>query len=378
MPITFDCEGCGKFYTVPDEVAGRTAKCKQCGTTNVIPAPKAKAKPAAEQPQSVSRATDKTKPMPRPRIPPVPPKKKEEVEEIVGAEVVDDDAPAPPPPKPRQAPPPRKPAEEDAEEIVGAEVIDDDEAAPPPKKRPAPPPATTPADANPFAFDTDEPPKKKRPASQAEAKAAPPAREQSARADKSRRKPADDDAAAEEDADEAEEERPRKRRKKATKQAVNPALLWGLVGGGVVLLALIAVGVLFALGVFSGEQSSAVRSGPAPKSTGDGKTVAPTDFYTAASLVSAYQRDPAAADREYKGREITVQGIATRIDKDFVELAGVPDPKTKAAASVRCYFADAKVIKTVRPNALAIVLGTCKGKMADGPDVILENCKPGQ
>jgi hypothetical protein len=371
MSITFDCEGCGKFYTVPDEVAGRTAKCKQCGTMNVIPAPKPKAK-AAGEPQA-SRATDKTKPMPRPRIPPVPPKKAEE--EVVGAEVVEDDAPPPPPkpappPKPRQAPPPKKTADE--EEIVGADVVEDDEpAAPPPKKRPVPPPET---ESNPFAFDSDEPPKKKRAGSQPEAETTPVR----PKSDKSRRKPADDDA--EEDADETEEERPRKPKKKAKKQAGNPALLWVLVGGGgTVLLVLIGAAVLFALGVFSGDPSRAARSGPAPKNTGDPRTPGPSaDLYPAASLVSAYQRDQAAADRDYKDKEITVQGIATNIGTDFVDLHGAADRKSPAPANVRCYFADANVIKSVRANTPIIVLGVCKGKKADSADVILENCKPGQ
>jgi hypothetical protein len=185
MPITFDCEGCGKFYTVPDEVAGRTARCKQCGTSNVIPTLRPKAKPA-------SPATDKTKPVPRPRIPPVPAKKQQE-EEIVGAEVVEDDEPAPPPRphqappkkknedeqevvgaevvqddepapplKPRQAPPKKK--NEDEQEVVGAEVVQDDEPAPPPKKkRPAPSrPQEQPAGSNPFAFNQPEPAQKAR------------------------------------------------------------------------------------------------------------------------------------------------------------------------------------------------------------------------
>lgn len=37
MPITFKCPKCGKAYRVPDAVAGRSSKCKQCGVSIVIP-----------------------------------------------------------------------------------------------------------------------------------------------------------------------------------------------------------------------------------------------------------------------------------------------------------------------------------------------------
>ena len=37
MAITFSCEGCGKSYTLREEFAGKTAKCKRCGRETVIP-----------------------------------------------------------------------------------------------------------------------------------------------------------------------------------------------------------------------------------------------------------------------------------------------------------------------------------------------------
>jgi hypothetical protein len=37
MPIAFNCPKCGKGYQVPDAVAGRSTKCRQCGTTMTIP-----------------------------------------------------------------------------------------------------------------------------------------------------------------------------------------------------------------------------------------------------------------------------------------------------------------------------------------------------
>jgi dienelactone hydrolase/DNA-directed RNA polymerase subunit RPC12/RpoP len=37
MAISFVCEGCGKDYTVRDELAGKTGQCKQCGQRMLIP-----------------------------------------------------------------------------------------------------------------------------------------------------------------------------------------------------------------------------------------------------------------------------------------------------------------------------------------------------
>jgi dienelactone hydrolase len=37
MAISFECEGCGKEYTVRDELAGKTGQCKQCGHQMTIP-----------------------------------------------------------------------------------------------------------------------------------------------------------------------------------------------------------------------------------------------------------------------------------------------------------------------------------------------------
>jgi dienelactone hydrolase len=37
MSISFECEGCGKAYTVRDEFAGKTGQCKQCGQRMTIP-----------------------------------------------------------------------------------------------------------------------------------------------------------------------------------------------------------------------------------------------------------------------------------------------------------------------------------------------------
>jgi len=92
MPITFDCAGCGKCYTVPDDVAGRMARCKQCGTPNVIP--QLKPKQATQDGAVAKTVPPKAVTPPAKKLQPAPPPPKEE-EEIVGAEIVEDDEPAP-------------------------------------------------------------------------------------------------------------------------------------------------------------------------------------------------------------------------------------------------------------------------------------------
>ena len=36
--ITFTCTGCGRSFTVPEQYAGRRAKCKECGASVEVPA----------------------------------------------------------------------------------------------------------------------------------------------------------------------------------------------------------------------------------------------------------------------------------------------------------------------------------------------------
>jgi ubiquitin-protein ligase len=45
--ITFQCGGCGRAFNVPDEFAGRKAKCKTCGNQVVVPHPDAAVAPPA-------------------------------------------------------------------------------------------------------------------------------------------------------------------------------------------------------------------------------------------------------------------------------------------------------------------------------------------
>jgi hypothetical protein len=37
MPITFECQACGKSFSVPDHLAGKKGSCKQCGSKFQIP-----------------------------------------------------------------------------------------------------------------------------------------------------------------------------------------------------------------------------------------------------------------------------------------------------------------------------------------------------
>jgi ubiquitin-protein ligase/DNA-directed RNA polymerase subunit RPC12/RpoP len=43
--ITFQCGGCGRAFSVPDEFAGRKARCKTCGNQVVVPHPDAAVAP---------------------------------------------------------------------------------------------------------------------------------------------------------------------------------------------------------------------------------------------------------------------------------------------------------------------------------------------
>lgn len=45
--ISFECGGCGRAFNVPDEFAGRKAKCKTCGNAVVVPQPDASEAPPA-------------------------------------------------------------------------------------------------------------------------------------------------------------------------------------------------------------------------------------------------------------------------------------------------------------------------------------------
>jgi dienelactone hydrolase len=69
MAITFECEGCGKAFTVSDQMAGKTGQCKQCGLKMTIPSESASDDYGLETPQY--EAAPEPAPLP-PRGRPVP------------------------------------------------------------------------------------------------------------------------------------------------------------------------------------------------------------------------------------------------------------------------------------------------------------------
>ena len=53
MTIEFNCPSCQKHYRVKDELAGKRAKCKECGGVLDVPAPAVAAEPVAAEPVDV-------------------------------------------------------------------------------------------------------------------------------------------------------------------------------------------------------------------------------------------------------------------------------------------------------------------------------------
>ena len=45
MPIAISCKDCGRDYRLKDELAGKKIKCKDCGATVAVPAPRRKGDP---------------------------------------------------------------------------------------------------------------------------------------------------------------------------------------------------------------------------------------------------------------------------------------------------------------------------------------------
>ena len=66
MAITFACEGCGKSFTVPDHLAGKSGTCKRCGEKLDVPRGSDSVEhPALKRPARPSQAG----PTPSPVIP---------------------------------------------------------------------------------------------------------------------------------------------------------------------------------------------------------------------------------------------------------------------------------------------------------------------
>ena len=71
MPIRFDCPTCGKTFSVRDELAGKTAQCRQCGGKVRIPGPAGR--PAVAAPQRASKPATKPATQQAPKSAPEPP-----------------------------------------------------------------------------------------------------------------------------------------------------------------------------------------------------------------------------------------------------------------------------------------------------------------
>jgi thiol-disulfide isomerase/thioredoxin len=129
MPITFDCAGCGKFYTVPDTLGGRSGRCKQCGTPNVIP--KLQPKQATDAPAAAAVPPKAAAPPAKKRLLSATPPS--EGEEIIGAEIVEPDEPARSETETEEAPP-KKPRRQPREEPGEDEAAEEQEETRPRKK----------------------------------------------------------------------------------------------------------------------------------------------------------------------------------------------------------------------------------------------------
>jgi ubiquitin-protein ligase len=95
--INFSCPQCGKHFSVGDEAAGRTGKCKGCGASVLVPQP-----PAPKSPERIVIAFDEpSSPPPSPSVPSgLPVAKAISLEEYYAAMAAAQSQPPPSPPQP--------------------------------------------------------------------------------------------------------------------------------------------------------------------------------------------------------------------------------------------------------------------------------------
>lgn len=74
MPIAFDCT-CGKTLRVPDEAAGKRAKCPACGIVGLVPEPEPEFE-IVDEPPRPGRARHEEAPSVLPEVPKPKPKPK--------------------------------------------------------------------------------------------------------------------------------------------------------------------------------------------------------------------------------------------------------------------------------------------------------------
>lgn len=100
---------------------------------------------------------------------------------------------------------------------------------------------------------------------------------------------------------------------------------------------------------------------------------------SAVELIRAFEKDSAAANKQYLGKILEVQGMVKSIDTASATLA-LGD--TSSSSSVRCSM-DSAFVKTISPlnqGSSITIKGACTGFMPDetglglGSDVVLNRC----
>lgn len=99
---------------------------------------------------------------------------------------------------------------------------------------------------------------------------------------------------------------------------------------------------------------------------------------TATDLIAAFDKDSAAANKQYLGKVVEVSGTVKSVEKED-NIATVILGKEGSLASVRCSMDSAFVPQatTIANGTAVTVKGHCTGYMADeliGSDVILNRC----
>lgn len=91
-------------------------------------------------------------------------------------------------------------------------------------------------------------------------------------------------------------------------------------------------------------------------------------------LVAKYEENQIAADKEYKGKILEVEGFVGEISKDFFGYRYVTLTASKHTyRTVQCFFGGSSESKLVelRPNQILKIRGRCEGQLIH---VVLHNC----
>lgn len=133
------------------------------------------------------------------------------------------------------------------------------------------------------------------------------------------------------------------------------------IGGLVVLAALLACG--------RANKTEATESSPTP-SIADSAAVPPT----IKSLLSAYKSDQAAADRQFKGKTISITGTVVSVNKDSGLNVTVANTKDYELPSLQCNPAAGQETKAgaLTKGETVTVQGTIDGAMMN---VTMKDCQ---